>query len=835
MQHKNILKGDKTPVMNKLNSLYKRILLCLAFTGSIFNLAETRRAGDEGGNEIKNSFFTARFNPKSGILSIYRANGLSLVSGSLCIVNTDSGNHIANGDSYNFIGHKAAINDDIGTGSVLKIRGSDKHKKLDVEIQIVLFDTVNAIIIKTSYKNISNDNIIITSIEPLHVIKEESGSLFFPGVYKCLTNGAIYYDAGTIHTFGTPYVKPEPYGEIKGVQLPQNPLSNNIETVQSWWNLGLFSGYNKEGLSLGYIENRSGFGRIEILKTSDGEFSFIAATVFNMGFNLKPGQIINSDRFMLNIAANPYTSLEDYASVLGQVNKGLINSIINGWCNWFYTLDHFSEEEIIQNAEFASRNLKQYGLEYIQIDEGYQTFHGDWKGNDRFPHGLKWLCTQIRNLGLKPGIWISPFVVSETTEIFKQHPDWLLKNEDGSLMRVGPWPDENTDWFKDESPKRYCLDITNPGAEKWFTDLIDTIVNNWGFEMIKVDFVAWSILSAHHYWDASYTQARVYRKAFEIIRKTAGNMCHLLDCGPGNITTGLINSMRIELDQNYGYWDAAWRTYFTGPACSADAAGTRYYYHNKTWINDADHICIDMLSLQQSQAVASLIALTGGNTMSGDRLFTMDPSKLEIIRKVFPSAGINAKPVDLWDSVTPTVFAARVKKDFGEWTIAAFFNPDLNEPVLKQFPLSRIWLDPDKIYLCWDFWKEQFLGETKDSIFIRTDPGSVTLLSLNEKRNVPQVISTTRHVMQGAIEVENIIFNNSSSTLSGVSLGPEGSSHSVIVYIPDSYKWSPKQTKLYDDFENYTIKKTDYNILRIYLNFNNTTRIKWRVEFDKTN
>jgi len=112
------------------------------------------------------------------------------------------------------------------------------------------------------------------------------------------------------------------------------------------------------------------------------------------------------------------------------------------------------------------------------------------------------------------------------------------------------------------------------------------------------------------------------------------------------------------------------------------------------------------------------------------------------------------------------------------------------------------------------------------------EPGNVTLLSFHEKTDVPQFISTTRHVMQGAIEIEDISFDTLNSVLSGVSVAPEGSSYSVVVYIPDTYQWSPKQGKLYDDFENYTVKKVDNNILRIYLHFDKATKINWKVNFE---
>jgi hypothetical protein len=715
----------------------------------------------------------------------------------------------------------------------LKILGRDKEKKLDVEIQIALYDHLNGVVFETIYRNVSANEIIVNSVEPLRVLKAEAGSLFYRNVSKCLTNGAMYYDAGTVHTFGSPYKKPEPYGEIKGGVILNNYLSANNETVQSWWNVGLFSGYDQEGISVGYIENHSGLGRIQLLKTDSDQLSLIAESVYNPGFVLKQGNTISSDRFMINVAENSYKSLEDYASIIGKINHSGASSIVNGWCNWFFTLDHFSEDEIIRNTEFAAKHLKQSGLEYIQIDEGYQKWHGNWEGNARFPHGMKWLATKIKSYGLKPGIWISPFVVSDTDAIIRQHPDWFLKNDDGSLKRIGPWPGENTDWFKNESPKRYGLDITNPEAEKWFTGLIDTIVNNWGYEMIKIDFVAWTVFSAHHFYDRSYTPAQVYAKAFDIMRKVAGDKCHLLDCGPGNITTGITNSTRIEYDQNYGYRNDAWKQYFSGPSSSAGAAGKRYYFHKKAWVNDVDHICIDMLSLTQSQAAATLIALSGGNTMSGDRLPMLDASKLEILKKVFPSTGENAKPIDLWDSDMQTAFAVSINRNFAKWTVAGFFNPDVNEKVVKRFPMQRLWLDSGKTYLCYDFWKEQFLGEVYKDLRVNVDPGSVTLLSFHEKKAVPQFISTTRHVMQGAVEIEDISFDTANNVLSGVSDAPIGTSFSVIIYIPDNYQWSPKQGKLYDDFENYSIKKVDNNILRVYLKFDITTKINWKIGFEK--
>ena len=69
---------------------------------------------------------------------------------------------------------------------------------------------------------------------------------------------------------------------------------------------------------------------------------------------------------------------------------------------------------------------------------------------------------------------------------------------------------------------RYALDITHPEAAEWLYNLFDTVANKWGYELIKIDFVDWSLLSAERYHDPTVTRAAAYRKGVEIMRKAIG-------------------------------------------------------------------------------------------------------------------------------------------------------------------------------------------------------------------------------------------------------------------------------------------------------------------------
>ena len=780
--------------------------LSVPFAGhfNLLNSSETSKS-----QVFQNDFFSVSSGTKSGLLEISRTNGEKLLTGSVARILTADGYITTTSDGFRRSVRTFSIKDPTGEGTRLTINSTGSNTRLELILSISLYKDHHAVFIEAECVNNSSKPVIVKTIEPVFVLRETGGALHWNQTSKLLTNGPMYYDPGSVYDFSTP---------------DNNPR-------QSWWNIGLFRGYDDEGLAVGAVENLSAQGKITVFRNEDEKIGLVMQSVFADGFTLYPGKKIRSNKFVFYIGENPYAALEGYAGLMGILNKARINSIINGWCNWFFTYEHVTEDEVIRNAEYAARVLKPYGLEYIQIDEGYQRWHGEWDNNDRFPHGMKWLADRIKSLGLKPGLWIAPYVISEPTGIFEKHKDWLIKHPDGSLKRVGPWPSEDSDWARNETPKRYGLDITHPEAAKWMSDLFEKVSKQWGYEMIKIDFVDWSLLSAHHYSDPSVTRAMAYRRGFEIMRNAIGNDCHLQDCGPGPITVGLIDSMRIELDQNYGYEREVWKTYFTTSASSAPAAAKRYYFHKRTWINDADHLCMSLLSPSRAQAAATLLALTGGNIISGDRLPDLDPVRLEILKKTLPSWGEAARPVDLFDTDQHRIFALKVKKPFGEWTVAGFFNSDESEMREFALPLNRFWLDDNKTYIAYDFWNCRYYGEIRNELKVSIPPASVLLLSIHDKPDVPKIISTDRHILQGAVELEDVNWDNNKKIFSGVSTGVPYSSYNVYIYFPEPHPWRQGGIALYHDFQGYTLKMTDNNILRMHLRFEEKPTISWNIDF----
>ena len=99
--------------------------------------------------------------------------------------------------------------------------------------------------------------------------------------------------------------------------------------------------------------------------------------------------------------------------------------------SWEALYCDFDESDILKLAEKS----KELGADLFVMDDGWfgnriddRRSLGDWFENpDKFPEGLKSTSDKIRAMGLKFGIWIEPEMISEESELIKQHPEWVLR------------------------------------------------------------------------------------------------------------------------------------------------------------------------------------------------------------------------------------------------------------------------------------------------------------------------------------------------------------------------------------------------------------------------
>ena len=99
--------------------------------------------------------------------------------------------------------------------------------------------------------------------------------------------------------------------------------------------------------------------------------------------------------------------------------------------NWEATTFNFNEEIILKIAEKA----KTCGVEMFVLDDGWfggrrsdRAGLGDWyPATELLPEGITGLAGKIEAMGLKFGLWIEPEMVNPDSELYRTHPDWILK------------------------------------------------------------------------------------------------------------------------------------------------------------------------------------------------------------------------------------------------------------------------------------------------------------------------------------------------------------------------------------------------------------------------
>lgn len=99
--------------------------------------------------------------------------------------------------------------------------------------------------------------------------------------------------------------------------------------------------------------------------------------------------------------------------------------------NWEATYFDFTEEKLLDIA----RRAKDCGVELFVLDDGWfgarrNSFAGlgDWTPNkELLPDGIAGLSAKVEALGMKFGLWFEPEMVNADSDLYRSHPDWLLK------------------------------------------------------------------------------------------------------------------------------------------------------------------------------------------------------------------------------------------------------------------------------------------------------------------------------------------------------------------------------------------------------------------------
>lgn len=248
-----------------------------------------------------------------------------------------------------------------------------------------------------------------------------------------------------------------------------------------------------------------------------------------------------------------------YTERFSQIN--FLGEKIYGWESWYNHYEKINEKLILNDLKALKNteniitlcdNYKTNTKNIIfQIDDGWEKQLGTWEINKKtFPKGLKTITEQIEEEGFIPGLWIAPFIVDLRSKSANEHPEYLLRDKNGHLVKAG----FNPRWGANGT--FYCLDLSRDDVLKYLDSLFNTIIEEWGFRYIKLDFLyAGMHVGNHQNGDAAY---KWFDNALKIITKRKFNsenkQISYLGCGmPFELSFNLLPLSRIGCD-TYEHW-----------------------------------------------------------------------------------------------------------------------------------------------------------------------------------------------------------------------------------------------------------------------------------------
>jgi alpha-galactosidase len=222
-----------------------------------------------------------------------------------------------------------------------------------------------------------------------------------------------------------------------------------------------------------------------------------------------------------------------YAQLLKEkFGSGRVTGTQRVWCSW-YSLYTAIDEQILAETFTALGDLP---FDVLQVDDGWQVAIGDWGPNAKFPSGMDGLAAKIRATGRKAGLWLAPLLVVPASQLYREHPEWLLRDAAGKLVSAG---------FNWGEPL-YALDLTQPAALEWLAALMKR-VRGWGYDYLKLDFLYAGALPGQRHVDLPRETA--YRQGLTVLREAMGADAYFLTCGtPILPALGLCDGMRLGPD-----------------------------------------------------------------------------------------------------------------------------------------------------------------------------------------------------------------------------------------------------------------------------------------------
>jgi len=466
---------------------------------------------------------------------------------------------------------------------------------------------------------------------------------------------------------------------------------------------------------------------------------------------------------------------------------------IVGYCSWWPYRNGINQQVVDDLVDvFSEKRLPDFGYKYLQLDAGYSGGGGgprsflQWNEN-KFPEGAEGAIKKIRSADMKPGIWVHrvyrSYVDKYLPAIGKQHPDWFVRKADGTIYQgsYGIW----------------TLNTANKEAVDNLVRPLFRELKQQGWNYVKIDGAGDMLYSdrqkpaAGHFQKVGITPEESLRNWDRVAREELGRDIFILTCwgvGPGRVSVGLVDGVRLGSD---GF---QWKRMLAESMMNGVA-----------WRGDPDHC--DILPKREGQRKTmktfgakaaptdtiirpAVVAMAGSMLLVSDKAEVYrDDAHLEGMKRSSPV--LFTVPGQLHNNVgNGTWWLQEINRSCDRWSVLARFNWDGKALPQEDVNFADLGLHADREYAVFEFWTQQYLGESKGSFVAPEMNASMGMqaFAIREVPEHPWVLSTTRHISQGGVSLLEEGWDARARTLSGKSDVIAGDPYVLTVYLPEGHR-----------------------------------------------
>ncbi len=301
-----------------------------------------------------------------------------------------------------------------------------------------------------------------------------------------------------------------------------------------------------------------------------------------------------------------------------------------GYTSWYNYYQNINEKSILRDLE----GLKKVGelANIFQIDDGYEEMVGDWNYDvEKFPNGMRPIVDKIHSQGLLAGVWLAPFSAQFGSKLVEEHPDWLIRKPNGAKLVGGvAW-----NGF-------YVLDIEIPEVRKYIKDCFDRVFADWGFDMVKLDFLYSVCILPRN----NKSRGQLMCEAMDFLRECVGDKI-MLGCGvPLAPAFGKVDACRISCDVEFDFKERFYTKVTNAEIISTKSAINnsvfRRHLDGRIFCNDPDVFFLREDGLhkpkytwEQKLLLAKVNNMFGNVLFVSDNVGSYDQKQLDVLKATF--------------------------------------------------------------------------------------------------------------------------------------------------------------------------------------------------------